>query len=360
MNGVFFRMISPALIALLRCPSCGSKELVNNDADVTCRVCSVSYPKRNGYIDLMPRGVNYDYVSKYVTEEEQLAEELDYRDLAPAVLAAGVRNRTTVRLLELNRNDVCLDNACGNGKFAVWNAHLVKTMVGNDPATMFADEALAKIDITQADSRNLPFDDNTFDKAFSLDVLEHFPIDVIDEYLAEQARVLKPGGRFLAMSNTREKSTLQPLVTLSRWIGKQFVKAGVYDFEREKLRKSDHVKALETWEDVLAAFERAGLKPVKVVFWNSVFTSFVEHVLMKLGEAWAGRNKPSSGKASAVISDGTDREIRARRRLRGSLDRKGGLYYFLMLVTWFMELDIWLFGTLRSGSYFIVVEKPRA
>jgi hypothetical protein len=111
---------------------------------------------------------------------------------------------------------------------------------------------------------------------------------------------------------------------------------------------------------VLAAFERAGLKPVKVVFWNSVFTSFVEHVLMKLGEAWAGRSKPSTSSSKSVaISDGTDREIRARRRLRGSLDRKGGLYYFLMLVTWFMELDIWLFGSLRSGSYFIVVEKPR-
>jgi ubiquinone/menaquinone biosynthesis C-methylase UbiE len=324
-------------------------------------VCAVTYPKQAGYIDLMPRGVNYDYVSKYVTEEEQLSEELDYRDLAPAVLAAGVRNRTTVRLLKLNKNDVCLDNACGNGKFAVWNAHLVKTMVGNDPATMFADVALAQIDLTQADSRNLPFDDNVFDKAFSLDVLEHFPIDVIDAYLAEQARVLKPGGQFLAMSNTREKSSLQPLVSLSRWIGKQFVKAGVYDFEREKLRKSDHVKALETWEDVLAAFERAGLKPVKVVFWNSVFTSFVEHVLMKLGEAWAGRAKQSrTSNKNVTISDGTDREIRARRRLRGSLDRKGGLYYFLMLVTWFMELDIWLFGSLRSGSYFIVVEKPRA
>jgi hypothetical protein len=81
---------------------------------------------------------------------------------------------------------------------------------------------------------------------------------------------------------------------------------------------------------------------------------------MKLGEAWAGRTKKSStANKNAAISDGTDREIRARRRLRGSLDHKGSLYYFLMLVTWFMELDIWLFGSLRSGSYFIVVEKPR-
>lgn len=354
-------MISEALISLLRCPSCSSTQLDNQSEAVVCRVCHVTYPKHHGYIDLMPRGVNYDYVSKYVSEEEQLAEELDYRDLAPPVLAAGVRNRTTVRLLELNKHDTCLDNGCGNGRFAVWNAHLVKTMVGNDPATMFADAAIDSIDLTQADSRNLPFADNTFDKAFSLDVLEHFPLDVIDEYLAEQARVLKPGGRFLAMSNTSEPSSLQPLVNISRWIGRQFVKAGVYDFEREKLRKSDHIKALRNWPEVLAAFERAGLKPVKIVFWNSVFTSFVEHVLMKLGEAWAGRAKRGeAGKKSAVISDGTDREIRARRRLRSQLDRKGGLYYLLNFITWMMELDLWLFGSLHSGSYFIVVEKPRS
>ncbi len=353
-------MISEALFPLLRCPSCYSQQLDNQSAALVCRVCHVSYPKHPGYIDLMPRGVNFSYVSKYVSEEDQLSEELDYRDLAPPVLAAGVRNRTTVRLLALNRNYVCLDNGCGNGRFAVWNAKLVKTMVGNDPATMFADAAISDIELTQADSRVLPFADNVFDKAFSLDVLEHFPIEVIDAYLLEQARVLKPGGRFLAMSNTKEKSSLQPLVDVSRWIGRQFVKAGVYDFEREKLRKSDHIKALATWDDVLNAFARAGLKPVKVVFWNSVFTSFVEHVLMKLGEAWAGRAKAGDlTNKSAAISDGTDREIRARRRLRTQLKPTSPIYWVIQFVTWMMELDLWLFGSLHSGSYFIVVEKPR-
>jgi len=353
-------MISEALFPLLRCPSCYSQQLDVQATAVVCRVCQVSYPIHPGYIDLMPRGVDFAYVSKYVSEEEQLSEELDYRDLAPPVLAAGVRNRTTVRLLNLNRNDVCLDNGCGNGRFAVWNAKLVKTMVGNDPATMFADAAITDIELTQADSRVLPFADNVFDKAFSLDVLEHFPIEVIDAYLKEQARVLKPGGQFLAMSNTKEKSTLQPLVDVSRWIGRQFVKAGVYDFEREKLRKSDHIKALANWDDVLKAFERAGLKPVKVVFWNSVFTSFVEHVVMKLGEAWAGRAKPAdAANKSAAISAGTDREIRARRRLRKSLNPRSPIYWLLQFITWVMALDLWLFGSLHSGSYFIVVEKPR-
>jgi ubiquinone/menaquinone biosynthesis C-methylase UbiE len=368
-------MIPYQLYRLLQCPTCGSRDLAVSDAGVLCGACSTHYPRHDGYLDLMPRRVEFGYVSKYVAEEEALAEELDYRDLAPPLLAAGVRNRALVRLLNLGPRDVALDNGCGNGRFAVWNADRVGLMVGSDPATLFADDALSGIALAQADSRRLPFADDSFDKAFSLDVLEHFPLDVIDAYLAEQARVLRPGGRFLAFSNTKEPSSLQPLVSASRWLGRQFVRAGVYDFQREARRKSDHIKAMATWEDVLAAFERAGLRPVKVVFWNSVFTSFVEHVLMKLGEAVVGRKsdgrspderRPATGDAteppsSAVApapAEGTDREIRARRRLRGRLGRRGAVYYGLMAVTLLMELDLWLFGGLRSGSYFIVVEKP--
>lgn len=361
-------MIPYELYRILQCPTCGSRDLVVTDAGVRCAGCATEYPRHDGYLDLMPRQVEFGYVSKYVAEEEALAEELDYRDLAPPLLAAGVRNRALVRLLQLGPGDVTLDNGCGNGRFAVWNAGRVALMIGSDPATLFADEALAKVGLAQADSRRLPFADNSFDKAFSIDVLEHFPLDVIDAYLAEQARVLRPGGRFLAFSNTREPSALQPLVNASRWLGRQFVRAGLYDFQREARRKSDHVKALETWEDALAAFERAGLRPVRVLFWNSVFTSFVEHVLMKLGEAVLGR-QPGTGSRKAAEgqpgdaagsspAEGTDREIRARRRLRGRLGRRGLVYYALMAVTLLMELDLWLFGRLRSGSYFIVVEKP--
>jgi ubiquinone/menaquinone biosynthesis C-methylase UbiE len=388
-------MIPYELYRILQCPTCASRDLAVTDSGVLCGACLTEYPRRQGYLDLMPRGVEFGYVSKYVAEEEALAEELDYRELAPPLLAAGVRDRAIARLLQFRPGDVALDNGCGTAKHAVWNANKVGLMVGADPATLFADEALSRVALTQSDSRRLPFADDSFDKGFSIDVLEHFPIDVIDAYLAEQARVLRPGGRFLAFSNTKEPSTLQPLVSASRWLGRQFVRAGVYDFEREARRKSDHVKALATWADVLAAFERAGLRPVKVVFWNSVFTSFVEHVLMKLGEAAIGRTKdrrpdttddgPQTTDRASLTSDhtqvpyeadeagqaaqssvvsrpssasGTAREIRARQRLRGRLGRKGLVYYGLLAVTLLMELDLRLFGGLRSGSYFIVVEKP--
>jgi ubiquinone/menaquinone biosynthesis C-methylase UbiE len=354
-------MIDSRLFPLLQCPTCSSRDLIVEAAGVLCSACSTRYPFGDGFIDLMPRNAEFDYVSKYVSDEEQLAEELDYRELAPPLLAAGVRDRTLRRLMRWQSTDVALDNGCGTAKHAVWNARHVGLMVGSDPATMFADDAVARITLTKADSRVLPFAEGTFDKAFAIDILEHFPLPVIDAYLAEQARVLKPGGRMLAFSNTRERSPIQPLIDISRKIGRLFVKAGVYDFEREKLRKSDHLKALETWEDVLAAFERAGLKPVKVVFWNSLFTTFVEHVLMKLGEAALGRggkSKPAGSSAGApTVSAGTAREIRARQRLRGRLKTHGPIYYALLLVTLIMELDLWLFGWMRCGSYFILVEK---
>jgi hypothetical protein len=115
------------------------------------------------------------------------------------------------------------------------------------------------------------------------------------------------------------------------------------------------------------------LRPVRIVFWNSVFTSFVEHVLMKLGEAILGRKTnderrttnndltsaaPSSSVLGLSSSNGTHREIRARQRMRGQLERRGPAFYALTAVTLLMELDLWLFGALPSGSYCMVVEKP--
>jgi ubiquinone/menaquinone biosynthesis C-methylase UbiE len=377
-------MITRALFPLLQCPTCRSRDLFVLDDGVHCARCRSSYGFEAGYIDLMPRETAFGYVSKYVTDEAELAEELDYRELAPPLLAAGVRDRALRRMLRFRPGDVVLDNGCGTAKHAVWNADRVGLMVGSDPATLFADAAVALVALTKADSRRLPFAEGSFDKAFAIDILEHFPLDVIDAYLAETARVLRPGGRMLAFSNTREMSPIQPVINLSRRLGRLFVRAGVYDFSREARRKSDHLKALETWEDVLAAFERAGLKPVRVVFWNSLFTTFVEHVLMKLGEAVLGRggkgragqeNRGTGGDQAALpgfssalvpparpdapSQDGIAREIRARRRMRGQLRPGSPVYLALMAVTLLMELDLWLFGWMRCGSYFILVEKPR-
>jgi hypothetical protein len=45
--------------------------------------------------------------------------------------------------------------------------------------------------------------------------------------------------------------------------------------------------------------------------------------------------------------------------MRAQLRPGSPVYYALMAVTLLMELDLWLFGWMRCGSYFILVEKPR-
>src|SRR6266545_5933567 len=148
-------MVPYDLYRLLQCPTCGSRNLVVHAAEVRCAGCENGYPIHDGYIDLLPRAVEFGYVSKYVAEEAELAEELDYRDLAPPLLAAGVRNRALVRMLGLRPGDIALDNGCGTAKFAAWNADKVRLMVGSDPATLFADAAVEQVALAKADSRCL-------------------------------------------------------------------------------------------------------------------------------------------------------------------------------------------------------------
>lgn len=356
-------MIARELYRLLQCPTCRSRQLFVTDAGVHCAACKSAYPRRDGYLDLMPRDTAFEYVSKYVAEEADMAAELDYRDIAPPLLAAGVRQRVLRRMLRLNHADRVLDNGCGNGRFAVWNADTAGLMVGSDPATLYADSAVESISLAQADSRILPFADGSFDKALSVDVLEHFPLDVIDAYLCETSRVLRRGGRFAIFSNTKEMSRVQPLIDVSKRLGRWFVSRGVYDFEREARRKSDHIKALPAFEDVEAALLRSGLRVVEVHFWNTVVTSFVEHVLMKLGEAViAGGNTKGvpSGPRTPSRKDegeGTQREIVARRKIRGSLTPGSPVYLALSGLTTLMELDVRVLGRLRTGPYFVLAEK---
>ncbi len=362
-------MVGRDLFPLLQCPTCSSRSLAVLEGEVLCGDCLNEYPIHQGYIDLMPRETEFDYISKYVSEEEHMGEELDYRAMAPPLLAAGVRHRQVRRMLDLQPSDIVFDNACGNGRFGLWNADAARLIVGSDPAVLFADQALAEMTLAQADSRRLPFIDGAFDKALSVDVLEHFPRDVIHDYLAETARVLRPGGRIAIFSNTKEMSPIQPLINVSKRLGRFFVKRGVYDFDREARRKSDHIKALETWDDVEAALVEAGLKPVRVVFWNSLFTSFVEHVLMKLGEAMIVglRRRQTAGQpARGAIADqelgagasaGAQREIVARRAMRRHLTKTSPVYWALYAITLLMELDLWLFGWMRTGPYFVLAEK---
>ena len=72
-----------------------------------------------------------------------------------------------------------------------------------------------------ADINNLPFEDEMFDLVFSHTVVEHIPFD---NFIREQKRVLKTGGRILIMRVDMIKKNDKPFMYLEEEIGKQFEK----------------------------------------------------------------------------------------------------------------------------------------
>lgn len=395
-------MISDKLLKIVRCPDCKNPPTgmdarlwgmlnVAHDEDgyaLVCAECDRRYPynPKSGYLGLMPQGADFGqgghfaHTSKYVEHHDEFEAALDYRHISQPLLGAGVRNVTLRRLLQLQANDTALEIGCGNGKFAFWNRRRVSHMVGIDAATMFAAEAINAVDLAQADVRALPFAPQTFSAVFSLDVMEHLTTPDAVQMFKEIRRVLKPGGRAMIYSNTRERSLLQPLISGSRVVGKGLERVGLADFRRDRLRKSDHVKDVATFDQLREVVEASGLQLERVVFWNGVFQSLTENVIAKVGESVLtraqARAQRKSANQAAVAHQHSDFEDEfghetehhhataaeldaaaelARREAKRQIAR-GGLYRAgLQGLTRLMMLDLVLFGKMRTGPFFILL-----
>ena len=78
-------------------------------------------------------------------------------------------------------------------------------------------DAAGRLGLTQANAATLPFPDRAFDRAFSVEMMEHVFRPDRPRVLAEIARVLKPGGR-LALSTPNPASPIEALKRLAvRW-----------------------------------------------------------------------------------------------------------------------------------------------
>ena len=131
--------------------------------------------------------------------DERIAEQLDvvYR-------TRDVRRRRQLvqEALDPSPGERILDLGCGPGYYA---SELLER-VGADGAVVGVDaspdmlaiarrrcEGNANVEFHQADATDLPVDDNTFDAAFSVQVIEY--VEDATAALAEMHRALRPGGR---------------------------------------------------------------------------------------------------------------------------------------------------------------------
>ena len=272
-------MISEYLKSVVRCPVCrasGNGGAVALDAEIEgmrCRECGRRFPAlaERSYLDLRPPADTFDDVTDYAEEEFHHRAGA----IKPLFLSAKIKMDMMSKMLRPTPDDRVLDIGCGKGQFLFYSRGRCGQLVGIDAGAHFAPEPLATVDLTRGDVRLLPFETESFDKAYSLDVLEHLDEEGVTSMLTEARRVLKPGGKLFLYSHVMMSSRLavfqRSVNRLVHWLDSK----GLVDNESERERKSDHRNVLLSYELLDDVLEQTGFKIAKIPLLQCALQSFV-------------------------------------------------------------------------------------
>lgn len=220
-----------------------------------------------------------------------------WTDAFTAFLAETLRPKAGMRILDVG---------CGTGTAEVNLARLRMSqldLVGVDLSTARVSDALtatrymnATVGFAAADACRLPFPAATFDATFCVAVLQH--IAEVPQALAECARVIKPGGRFLAV---------EPDNAARYWFSS--LPSGMAAFEKARqFFAAAASSGRETAPPAVGALlpgllAAAGIRPLSV----RLFPVFASALGAPPATLWEGRRKA----ARAAIDAATDEPVRA-------------------------------------------------
>ena len=122
-----------------------------------------------------------------------------------------VRSRMVVAMLDAKPNEVILDVGCGHGRDLIQLSKKGCICTGIDFSSRMIEEArkellkdcIEEVGLEIGDAANLRFSDETFDKVYASEVLEHIPN--YNRAISEMARVLKPAG-YLVITTPNRRS----------------------------------------------------------------------------------------------------------------------------------------------------------
>ena len=350
-------MISPRLLALVRCPACHGT-LAGAPSALTCSSCGRHYGGPSpDVLDLRPHE-SFEERTKYL--DEALHADARHERVSPPLLGSKIRNDMLREFLAPGPDDLVVDLGCGSGRGLLWNRDWRAHTVGIDIAPFFAQESRREVDLLLGDLRRLPFADGTFTKAYSLDVLEHLSPDALRGMLREAARVLAPGGQLFVYTHVRKNA---PIAAGLRWINalaRQLERAGLIDMRQERLRKSDHLNPLADIPELRRVAAETGFRVKRIRYYTPIVGGFVENILMRMAEQQlAKRARGASGAASMSQEDALKA---ARTAGKHRVASSGATRVALRALTTAMKLDLVLFGRVESGPFFALLERsgPRA
>ncbi len=126
--------------------------------------------------------------------------------------------RSLVTLLKPERTDFVLDFGCGMGRLTHYLKPWVSRIAGVDVSAGMLDLArkedtlVPPVEFTLMSGSMIPHPDRSFDKVFSVWVLQHIHDEDLNVLAREIYRVLKPGGIMVSLEQTRkEKKTLSDI-----------------------------------------------------------------------------------------------------------------------------------------------------
>jgi SAM-dependent methyltransferase len=301
--------------------------------------------------------VQFSEQTKYL--DEALHADARHERVSPPLLGSKIRNDMLRRFLAPEPSDRVIDLGCGSGRALLWNRNWRATMVGADIAPFFSSDAIGEVDLLLADLRKLPFADGTFTKAYSLDVLEHLSPEALRGMLAEANRVLAPGGAVFVYTHVRKNA---PVAAGLRWINalaRVLERRGLIDMRQERLRKSDHLNPLADIPELEAVARETGFRIARIRYYTPIVGGVVENILMRLAERAmarrAARRLAAAGNPDAEIAAAREARTAAKARIANS----PATYAALRGLSFAMKLDLLLFGRIRSGPFFALLEKQR-
>ncbi len=193
-------------------------------------------------------------LSEYLHEEETIIEDLKEHKNNFFNFLNHAEHINAYNLIAPHCKDKkVLDIGCFLGYGERILSHYVKELIAidsNDKAIEFAHKRITspKVRFQKADARQLPFPDKIFEIVIALQLIEHLPLEDVNNFLCEVKRVLKEGSTLFLVTPNR-KFRLLPFQ-------RPFNKDHYQEFTAKRLFKT-----------LSACFEEVGVKGVRARSW---------------------------------------------------------------------------------------------